>query len=65
VKMGFGYRLHCFLFALIFYSVMVIVYIVSEGFPVLFLLFCGVVLPYFFTVIHEFYGQLEKKRCLK
>ncbi len=61
LRLGFGYRLHFFLFALIFYSVIMMIYIVSEGFPVLFIPLCGVALPYFFVVIFEFFEQLEKK----
>ena len=61
LRLGFGYRLHLFLFSLIFYSVIMMIYIVSEGFPVLFIPLSGVVLPYFFVVMHEFFEQLEKK----
>lgn len=61
LRLGFGYRLHFFLFALIFYSVTMMIYIVSEGFPILFIPLFGAVLPYFFIVIYEFFEQLEKK----
>jgi len=61
LRLGFGYRLHFFLFALIFYSATMIIYIVTEGFPILFIPLYGVALPYFFTVIFEFFEQLEKK----
>lgn len=61
LRLGFGYRLHFFLFSLIFYSVTMMIYILSEGFPVLFIPLSGVVLPYFFIVIYEFFEQLEKK----
>lgn len=61
LRLGFGYRLHFFLFSLIFYSVIMMIYIVSEGFPILFIPLSGVALPYFFIVIYEFFEQLEKK----
>lgn len=61
LRMGFGYRLHFFLFALIFYSVTMMIYVVSEGFPILFIPLFGTALPYFFIVIYEFFEQLEKK----
>jgi hypothetical protein len=61
LRTGFGYRLHLFLFSLIFYSSVIISAIVSSYIPFIFILINGLTLPYFFAVINELYEQLEKK----
>jgi hypothetical protein len=61
LRTGFGYRLHLFLFSLIFYSSVIISAIVSSYIPFIFILINGLTLPYFFAVIYELYEQLEKK----
>lgn len=61
LREGFGYRLHLFLFSLIFYSSMVTIFMISEMFPPIFVILCSLFLPYIFSVMYELYEQLEKK----
>jgi len=61
LRAGFGYRLHLFLFSLIFYCSVIISAIISNFVPFIFVLINGLTLPYFFAVIYELYEQLEKK----
>jgi hypothetical protein len=61
LRAGFGYRLHLFLFSLIFFSAVIIAGIFSSVIPFMFVPVNGLMFPYFFTVIHEIYEQLEKK----
>jgi hypothetical protein len=61
LRFGFGYRLHLFLFSLIFYSSVIISAIISNFIPLIFILINGLALPFFFAVIYELYEQLEKK----
>lgn len=61
LREGFGYRLHFFLFSLIFYSSIIVVFFLSEFFLPISVILNGLLLPYFFIVIYEFYDQMEKK----
>jgi hypothetical protein len=61
LRLGFGYRLHLFLFSLVFYSSIIIGVILSNVVPMLHIVINGVLVPYFFYVIFELYEQLEKK----
>lgn len=61
LREGSGYRLHLFLFALIFFSSMVVIFMISEVFPPMFIIICGLFFPYIFSVMYEFYEQLERK----
>lgn len=61
VRDGAGYRLPFFLFSLIFFSSMAVVFMISELFPPLFIFLGALLFPYFFSVIFEFYEQLENK----
>jgi hypothetical protein len=58
---GEGYRFYFFLFALILFSSTVVIFIVSEMFPPLFILCGALVFPYMFSVIFELYEQMERK----
>lgn len=58
---GFGYRLHLFLLSLIFYSAMIILYILSGFCPICFFMLNALIVPFFFCIAFEFYEQLEKK----
>ena len=46
LRTGFGYRLHLFLFSLIFYCAVIISAIISNFIPFIFILINGFVLPY-------------------
>lgn len=61
MKNGAGFRLPFFLFSLIFFSIMAVIFMVSEVFPPLFIFLGALFLPFFFSVIFEFYEQLENK----
>ncbi len=61
LRMGNGCRLHIFLLALIIYTSSLLIYFLCESFPWAFIPAVGIVLPYFFTVIQEFFEQLEIK----
>ncbi len=61
LRQGFGYRLHLFLLALVFYAGMIIVYMLTSFCPICLVALNSLVIPYFFCVTFEFYEQLEKK----
>ncbi len=61
LRQGFGYRLHLFLLSLVFYSGILILYMISGFCPICFIALSAIVIPYYFCVIFEFYEQLEKK----
>ncbi|HRZ78374.1 MAG TPA: hypothetical protein P5044_00075 [bacterium] len=61
MRCGAGYRLSLFLFSLIFFSSMAVAFMISELFPPLFIFLGALLFPYFFSVIFEFYEQLENK----
>lgn len=60
-RSGERFRLHIFLFSLIFYSSIVLITIITETKPLFFVIATGIFLPYFFIVVQEFFEQLEKK----
>ena len=60
-RQGYGYRLNMFLLSLILYASIIIIYILTNWSPILFLVSLGLTLPYFFAVIEEFFEQLENK----
>lgn len=61
LRVGFGYRLHLFLFSLIFYSSFIIGALLSIAIPFIFITINALLFPYFFNVIYELFEQLEKK----
>jgi hypothetical protein len=61
LRHGLGYRLHLFLVSLIFYSGIIILYMISGFCSICFMALNAIIFPYYFCVIFEFYEQLEKK----
>lgn len=61
LREGNGYRFPLFLFSLIFGSAIAFTVLVTHIFMPLGFIISSVIVPYFFTVIYEFYDQLERK----
>jgi hypothetical protein len=61
LREGNGYRLPLFLFALIFYASAALALLIAQLFMPLGFIAGALITPYFFSVIYEFYDQLETK----
>ena len=61
LREGNGYRLPLFLFSLIFYASAALALLLAQLFMPLGFIAGAIITPYFFSVIYEFYDQLETK----
>jgi len=61
LREGNGYRLPLFLFSLIFYASAALALLLAQLFMPLGFIAGALITPYFFSVIYEFYDQLETK----
>ena len=61
LREGNGYRLPLFLFSLIFYASAAMAFLLAQLFMPLGFIAGALITPYFFSVIYEFYDQLETK----
>lgn len=61
LREGNGYRLPLFLFSLIFYASAALAFLLAQLFMPLGFIAGALITPYFFSVIYEFYDQLETK----
>ncbi|MBO7128048.1 hypothetical protein J6W78_10980 [bacterium] len=61
LREGNGYRLPLFLFSLIFYASATLAFLLAQLFMPLGFIAGALITPYFFSVIYEFYDQLETK----
>ncbi len=61
LREGNGYRLPLFLFAFIFYASATLAFFLAQIFIPLGFIAGAAITPYFFSVIYEFYDQLETK----
>lgn len=61
LRAGNGYRLPLFLFSFIFYASAALALLLAQIFMPLGFIVGALITPYFFSVIYEFYDQLETK----
>lgn len=61
LRKGNGYRFPLFLFSLVFYAAAFFALFLAQVFMPLGFIAGALITPYFFTVIYEFYDQLETK----
>lgn len=61
LREGNGYRLPLFLFSFIFYASAALAFLLAQLFMPLGFIVGALITPYFFSVIYEFYDQLETK----